>query len=138
MVSRRPPPLPYHACRCIAAVGDAPIGCARWRLKVAGHDPQLGDHSVAVVDRIGLLSEYRNRGYGRKCLEYVIADVLAMERELRISVEGITVPAPNGTLLAAKLENAGFQQRGEILHRGVQHAQMLLDPKSFAAGLSAI
>lgn len=109
------------------SVGDAPVGCARWRFDTT--QAGGGGRRISVIDRLCLLQPYRCRGYARKCMERIIEDVSAVGGELRVDVAGIVVPVPPRTLLQSKLEAAGFVQQGEMEHRGIRSLQMCL-PKS--------
>jgi hypothetical protein len=51
-------------------VGDAPALCGRYHLGKAteGHD-------IAIVDRFGVLPQFRLRGLSRQCLPQLVRDV---------------------------------------------------------------
>lgn len=50
----------------LAAVGDAPVLYARWRLDGAANESR-----VAVVDRLAVMPKHRNRGYSNRTLEFL-------------------------------------------------------------------
>jgi hypothetical protein len=52
----------------IMLVGDAPVGCARWRLRPGD---AVGSNE-AIIDRLCVLHDYRRRAFGKLCFEHVM------------------------------------------------------------------
>ena len=65
--------VPHQEAACrhfVTYVGDAPALCGRYHLAKAteGHD-------IAIVDRFGVLPQFRLRGLSRQCLPQLVRDV---------------------------------------------------------------
>ena len=52
-------------------MGDAPVAYARWRLDTAP-DGSGSNHSVAVLDRLCVLGNYRTQNVARNMLNFVM------------------------------------------------------------------
>lgn len=69
------------ATRAYNAVGDAPLGYARWRVE---HGPAGQGQQFALVDRLCVLKDYRRRGYAKACLEKIVQDVGKQVEEVSV------------------------------------------------------
>lgn len=95
-------------CRhVLIQVGDAPVGCARWSLQPGPN----GTH-VAVMDKICVLEKYRGRGFARKCMTEIFADMPATAQQLGQPIVAMVVPAPAGTAAQEKLASLGMIPEG--------------------------
>lgn len=86
-----------------------PIGCARIRL--------MGEK--AKLERIAILKESRDRGFGKALIEYMIAFC---------KKKGSKEIILHGQLRSKKFyEKAGFKSRGKIfMDAGIEHIEMFL------------
>ncbi|KAG5177752.1 hypothetical protein JKP88DRAFT_264942 [Tribonema minus] len=111
-------------CRhIIIQVGDAPVGCLRWRIE----PPQAaGAPAVALIDRLCILAAYRGRGFARKAMEHALEDVSAVAVEAQVGVGAVVVLAPSGTMLQAKLADRGFVPQAEAVLKGIPAVRMCL------------
>lgn len=108
----------------LAFVGDAPVVCGRYRLS-KGSEGQ----DIAVVDRFGVLPEFRGRGLGRQCLPQLIADVSAATGSSATEVVFAVPCAGSGATLHAKALAMGFRDSSVTQTRGGVTFAMLALPK---------
>ena len=85
------------------AVGDAAITSARWRFVQLEHNALF-----VVIDRCAVQQLYRRKGYGRKVLEAVLADICKVVAAQSIDLKGVYLQVPDEEWLVLKLKAAGF------------------------------
>lgn len=95
----------------IALYNGEPAGCMRVRF--------IGDK--AKIERVALLPEFRDRGFGKKILDYAVdyckrKNVKEIISHAQIRVKGF-------------YEKCGFKSRGEtFIDAGIEHIEMYLKP----------
>ncbi|CBJ26173.1 conserved unknown protein [Ectocarpus siliculosus] len=93
-------------------MGDAPLGYGRWRFETgpAGQGQGQGQQQLqyAMVDRLCVLKEYRQRGFAKSCLERIVHDVSTQTAQMKTAVAAIVVPAPPNTFAHQKLGERGW------------------------------
>ena len=97
-------------------VGDAPFCVSRWHLQV---DEQTNIF-YAVIDRFGILMQYRMRGFGKKFFEKIISDIQAFVHERSIYLSEILIEVWEGSSIIAKLKTIGFiiHEKSSRIFRG--------------------
>jgi predicted GNAT family N-acyltransferase len=92
--------------------------------------------SCAVIDRLCILQPYRRRGFAKKALETVIADVsqaIAQTGTLSVRAVLLTVPA-DAAQFQQKLQAANFAQMDCVFQdRGIPCVRMALHCNSQVA-----
>jgi len=109
--------------QAVALVGDAPIGCARWRA-----EPTESGQYIALLDRLCLLPSHRGQGTCRAFLQSLIEDVRVTAPEIGIVCVAFMVSVPANSTIQQKLSENGFSTMGDIYDcRGQSHIRMFLN-----------
>mmetsp|Transcript_10889 Transcript_10889/g.13673 ORF Transcript_10889/g.13673 Transcript_10889/m.13673 type:complete len:263 (+) Transcript_10889:39-827(+) len=105
----------------IALIGDAPVGCGRWRVEAAdqGH--------IAFLDRLCILPSHRAQGIGRAFVQHILTDVSAVANELGVAIVALIAAVPLNSSLQQKLVENSFVPAGEAFEdRGQNFIRMFL------------
>mmetsp|Transcript_8056 Transcript_8056/g.19136 ORF Transcript_8056/g.19136 Transcript_8056/m.19136 type:complete len:280 (-) Transcript_8056:18-857(-) len=108
----------------VGFMGDAPVAYARWRLDTAP-DGSGSNHSVAVLDRLCVLGNYRTQNVARNMLNFVMQDIAQMPFPMPVTIVVTNVPATYDALLQ-KLLGHGFaiMSQETFLERGAPHVRL--------------
>ena len=91
---------------------DAPVATARWRRVLYGNRP------AAKLERFAVVPEERGKGYGRRLVEHVLADVQSAGFDTQV----LHAQAH----LQAFYESFGFAAAGEpFVEAGIPHIRMV-------------
>ncbi|CAM9904682.1 unnamed protein product [Ectocarpus sp. 4 AP-2014] len=114
-------------------MGDAPLGYGRWRFETgpAGQGQGQQQLQYAMVDRLCVLKEYRQRGFAKSCLERIVHDVSTQTAQMKTAVAAIVVPAPPNTFAHQKLGERGWTPQGDTVDfHGMPYVRMCLFPSA--------
>jgi len=103
-----PSPLPLHPApsTLVAAVGDAAVSTARWRVLLIDNQP------IALIKRIFVLPICRRRRIARMMLLNILYDIVMQAASRHIPFQRVSVIIPAETRLSkvgALLQGLGFQ-----------------------------
>jgi len=88
-------------------LGNAPVMVARWRLVQFPETWISRPMSYALVDRLGVLPDYRRRGFGKRALQELCNNVM-LNRATGIAGVVVLVPAAEAWAVNRLMEN-GFE-----------------------------
>eukprot|EP00753_Platysulcus_tardus_P000621 PLAT10595.1.p2 GENE.PLAT10595.1~~PLAT10595.1.p2 ORF type:complete len:209 (-),score=86.35 PLAT10595.1:144-770(-) len=114
--------LDSEARHIIALIGDAPIGCARWRLVM------FDEHKFAQLDNLCILPSHRGYHNGKELLSHTVRDIAEQLEIMGQSIDGVLANCPNDDTAVALFQQFGFQAIGELVEEGSHPFYRMLLP----------
>lgn len=90
----------------IGTLGDAFVSVSRWRYIRNGDENGVS----ALIDRFGVLSSYRRRGFGKAMIDGILSDIRTNALSRDVSLRFILFRIPDDPQLIAKFTSHGLRR----------------------------